>query len=97
MMDYTLVQPVMTYDPAHERQRNRRIEEVIRRSNISLTEQLLDAVLPACLVSELPASARAGVRGFVTNATSPTFGATVVAGGSVGVPVYFDGSAWRCG
>ncbi|MBU3732170.1 MAG: hypothetical protein FGM26_11600, partial [Beijerinckiaceae bacterium] len=69
MSDLTLVQPSPFYDPGHERQRNRRIEEVIRRNNVVLGEQLRAGFLPACLVSELPASVEAGVRGYVTDAT----------------------------
>ena len=50
-------------------------------------------------VSELPSAATAGVgaRSFVTNASSPTFGATVVGGGTVKVPVYSDGTNWKVG
>ncbi len=51
------------------------------------------------VVGSLPsaATAGAGYRAFVTDATGPTFGATVVGGGSVKVPVYSDGSAWKVG
>lgn len=97
MSDFTLVQPSPFYDPRHERQRNRRIEEVILRNNVAIREQLLSGFLPACLVSELPAAAEAGVRGYVTDATAPTFAAAVTGGGAVGVTVYFDGTIWRCG
>ena len=38
-----------------------------------------------------------GSRAFVTNALAPTFGATVVGGGSVEVPVYHDGTSWKVG
>jgi len=44
-----------------------------------------------------PATAGAGARGFVTNATAPTFGAIVVGGGTVKTPVYSDGINWRVG
>lgn len=97
MSDLTLVQPTTTYDPLHERQRNRRIEEVIRRNNVALREQLYADFLPACLVSQLPAATQAGVRGYVTDATAPAFATAVTGGGAVGVPVYFDGTIWRCG
>jgi len=95
--DFTLVQPSPFYDPSHERQRNRRIEEVMRRNNVAIRESLLSGFLPACLVSELPASTQAGVRGYVTDATAPAFAAAVAGGGTVGVTVYFDGTIWRCG
>lgn len=97
MSDFTLVQPSPTYSPGHERQRNRRIEEVIQRNNVALREQLYADFLPACLVSELPASTQAGVRGYVTDATAPAFATAVTGGGAVGVTVYFDGTIWRCG
>jgi len=50
-------------------------------------------------VANLPNAATAGVgaRAFVTNATAPTFGATVVGGGAVAVPVYSDGTNWKVG
>jgi hypothetical protein len=50
-------------------------------------------------VGSLPAAATAGsgARHVVTDALTPTFGATVVAGGAVTVPVYSDGSAWKVG
>ena len=44
-----------------------------------------------------PATAGAGARGFVTDATAPTFGAIVVGGGTVKTPVYSDGIEWRVG
>lgn len=97
MSDYTLVVPSQNYDPSHERLRNRRIEEAMRRSAMNLSDQLRAVLLPVCNVSELPASQLAGVRGFVLDATSPSFGATVTGGGSTPVPVYYDGSAWRVG
>jgi hypothetical protein len=56
-------------------------------------------VPPVYLVADLPSAADAGVgaRSFVTNATGPTFGATVVGGGAVKVPVYSDGTNWKVG
>lgn len=36
-------------------------------------------------------------RSFVTDALAPTFGATVVGGGAVPVPVYYDGTNWKVG
>jgi hypothetical protein len=38
-----------------------------------------------------------GDRAYVTNALSPVFGATVVGGGSVVVPVFYNGSNWIVG
>ena len=47
-------------------------------------------------VANLPTGV-AGARSFVTNALSPTFGSAVTGGGSVGVPVYHDGTSWKVG
>ena len=43
------------------------------------------------------ATAGAGARSFVSNATSTTFGSVVAGGGSNNVPVYSDGTDWRIG
>jgi hypothetical protein len=50
-------------------------------------------------VATLPSAATSGVgaRAFVTDALTPTFGATVAAGGAVAVPVYSDGTHWKVG
>jgi hypothetical protein len=50
-------------------------------------------------VATLPSAvtAGAGARSFVTDATGPTFGATVAGGGAVNVPVYSDGTNWKVG
>ena len=50
-------------------------------------------------VSALPSAstAGAGARGFVTNATASTFYSVVAGGGSIGVPVFSDGTNWRIG
>jgi hypothetical protein len=51
------------------------------------------------LVADLPSASESGsgARAFVSNALGPTFGATVVGGGSVKVPVYSDGTNWKVG
>ncbi len=46
-------------------------------------------------VATLPAGV-VGMRAFVSNALGPVFGAAVVGGGAVQVPVYYDG-AWKVG
>ena len=46
------------------------------------------ATLPAGVIS---------ARAYVSNALAPTFGAAVVGGGAVGVPVYYDGVSWKVG
>lgn len=43
------------------------------------------------------ATAGAGARSFVTDATAPTFGATVAGGGAVSTPVYSNGTSWLVG
>lgn len=43
------------------------------------------------------ATAGAGARSFVTDASSPTWGATVAGGGAVSVPVFSDGTNWKVG
>ena len=47
-------------------------------------------------VGTLPTST-VGARSFVTDALAPAFGSTVVGGGSVPVPVYYDGTNWKVG
>jgi hypothetical protein len=60
-----------------------------------------DAIPPLTnyTVNTLPSAttAGAGARSFVTDALAPTFGATVVAGGAVAVPVYSNGTVWKVG
>ena len=96
MSNRTLVLPSASYDAGHERQRNRRIEEVIRNTEVNFSDLLRSMFVPACLVSELP-TATAGVRGFVTDANATTFASAVAGGGANGVPVYHDGTIWRIG
>ena len=50
-------------------------------------------------VADLPdaVTSGAGSRAFVTDASAPTFGATVAGGGAVAVPVYSDGTDWKVG
>jgi len=50
-------------------------------------------------VATLPSAVTSGkgARAFVTDALAPTFGATVITGGAVAVPVYSDGTNWKVG
>jgi hypothetical protein len=48
------------------------------------------------LVASLPTGIT-GARTYVTNALTPTFGATVVGGGAITVPVFYNGSNWIVG
>jgi hypothetical protein len=69
----------------------------------ALTTQLMaSGVVPPLTnytVATLPSAVTSGTgaRAFVTDALAPTFGATVVTGGSVAVPVYSDGTNWKVG
>lgn len=92
-----LLEPSDSYSAAHERLRNARIEDAMRRDAAVLAERLQAQLLPACTVAQLPSGVGAGVRGFATDALSPAFAAPVSGSGSVGVPVYYDGATWRCG
>jgi hypothetical protein len=58
---------------------------------IPATTNYLVAALPSASVSG------SGARAFVSDALTPTFGATVVGGGAVKVPVYSDGTNWKVG
>lgn len=60
------------------------------------------AIIPATTnytVATLPdaAASGSGARAFVSDALTPAFGATVVGGGAVKVPVYSDGTNWKVG
>ena len=54
---------------------------------------------PVYTVAALPSASTSGVgaRSFVSDAASPTFGATVVGSGAVAAPVYSDGTVWKVG
>ena len=66
------------------------------------TQLMASGVVPPLTnytVATLPSAATSGkgARSFVTDALGPTFGATVVTGGAVAVPVYSDGTNWKVG
>jgi len=69
----------------------------------ALTTQLMaSGVVPPLVnytVATLPSAVTSGkgARSFVTDALGPTFGATVVTGGAIAVPVYSDGTNWKVG
>ena len=64
----------------------------------SLTASSYVKVTP-CLVAALPAAATAGAgaRATVTDASATTFASTVSGGGANIVPVYSDGTNWKIG
>jgi hypothetical protein len=84
----------------YDRQYQDQLNNVLRLYFVQLNSavNLLQAP-PVYLVADLPSAVDSGVgaRSFVTNATGPTFGATVVGGGAVNVPVYSDGTNWKVG
>jgi len=69
----------------------------------ALTTQLMASEIVPPLtnytVATLPSAVTsgAGARSFVTDALGPAFGATVVTGGAIAVPVYSDGTNWKVG
>lgn len=68
----------------------------------NLTQLSNTEIIPATtnyLVSALPSASvsGSGARAFVSDALTPAFGATVVGGGAVKVPVYSDGTNWKVG
>ena len=72
-----------------------RIDDFIAR----LTTSEVIPPLGNFTVATLPSASTSGVgaRAFVTDALAPSFGATVVTGGAIAVPVYSDGTNWKVG
>ena len=62
---------------------------------IATTAATVLPVTVAALAAGVDADSSA--RAFVTDALAPVFGAVVVGGGAVRVPVFFDGTNWRVG
>ena len=67
-----------------------------------LAQLVVSGIIPATTnytVATLPSAVTSGIgaRSFVTDASGPTFGATVAGGGAVKVPVYSDGTNWKVG
>ena len=60
-------------------------------SGIDAAAVLTVAALPSAAISGV------GALGFVTDALTPTFGASVAGGGAVPSPVYSDGTTWKVG
>lgn len=71
----------------------------LRVSTLSSNPTFTTVKTTPTTVAALPAAATAGdgARAFVTDATAPTFGATVAGGGAVHTPVYSDGTNWLVG
>jgi len=89
----------------YERQYQDQLNNVLRlyfnRLDSILRELSTSNVIPASnyTVATLPSAVTSGVgtRSFVTDASAPTFGATVAGGGAVATPVYSDGTDWKVG
>jgi hypothetical protein len=91
------------YSPDYQNQLNNVLRLYFNRLN-SVMGQLnaVEGIIPPTTVytvAALPSAATSGLgaRAFVSNALAPAFGATVVGGGAVAVPVYSDGTNWKVG
>jgi hypothetical protein len=98
----SLPTPPAEYDTAYIEQFNNVLRLYFTRLGGTLGQFATSEVIPALTnytVATLPSASDSGVgaRSFVTNATAPTFGATVVGGGAVATPVYSDGTNWKVG
>jgi hypothetical protein len=90
------------YDRQYTDQVNNVLRLYFNRVDAILNQLKTDEIVPALTnytVATLPSAVTSGkgARSFVTDALGPTFGATVVAGGAVAVPVYSDGTNWKVG
>ena len=90
------------YNRAYQDQLNNVFRLYFNRVDAILDQLKTDEIIPALTnytVATLPSAATsgAGARSFVTDALTPTFGATVVGGGAVATPVYSDGTNWKVG
>ena len=90
------------YSRAYADQLNNVLRLYFNRVDAILDQLKTDNIIPALTnytVATLPSAVTSGTgaRAFVTDALGPTFGATVVTGGAVAVPVYSDGTNWKVG
>jgi hypothetical protein len=90
------------YSQTHHDQYSKVLRLFFNSVQSNLTQLSSTEIIPATtnyLVADLPSASvsGAGARAFVSNALSPTFGATVAGGGAVKVPVYSDGTNWKVG
>lgn len=90
------------YDRQYQDQLNNVLRLYFNRIDSIINQLKTDAIIPALTnytVATLPTAASSGMgaRSFVTDASAPTFGATVVGGGAVATPVYSDGTNWKVG
>ena len=90
------------YNRQYTDQLNNVLRLYFNRVDAILNQLKTDEIIPALTnytVATLPSAVTSGKgsRSFVTDALGPTFGATVVTGGAVAVPVYSDGTNWKVG
>jgi len=90
------------YESRYQEQLNNVLRLYFNRLDAILAQLSSSGVLPPLenyTVSTLPSAATSGkgARSFVTDASAPTFGATVAGGGAVATPVYSDGTDWKVG
>jgi len=90
------------YDRLYADQLNNVLRLYFNRVDAILNQLKTDEIIPPLTnytVATLPSAVTSGkgARAFVTDALGPTFGATVVTGGAVAVPVYSDGTNWKVG
>jgi len=90
------------YDAQYIDQLNNVFRLYFNRLDALTTQLMASGVVPPLTnytVATLPSAVTSGkgARSFVTDALTPVFGATVVTGGAVAVPVYSDGTNWKVG
>jgi len=90
------------YDAQYIDQLNNVLRLYFNRLDALNTQLTASGVVPSLTnytVATLPSAVTSGkgARSFVTDALAPTFGATVVTGGAIAVPVYSDGTNWKVG
>jgi len=91
-----------SYDRQYQDQLNNVLRLYFNRIDAIVNQLKTDGLIPALTnytVATLPTAASSGLgaRSFVTDASAPTFGATVAGGGAVATPVYSDGTNWKVG
>lgn len=94
--------PPLEYDRQYFDQMLNILRLYFNRIDALTTQLMASGVVPPLTnytVATLPSAVTSGkgARSFVTDALGPTFGATVVTGGAVAVPVYSDGTNWKVG
>ena len=94
--------PPVEYDRVYFDQMLNILRLYFNRIDALNTQLMAKTVIPPLTnftVATLPSATTSGTgaRSFVTDATAPTFGATVAGGGAVAVPVYSDGTNWKVG